>query len=90
LVQSIPHWMNERFPPEIVLAVFVLLTFTGAALCLVRIRHDRFSFLLAPWFVLGLCSTLLVWGKPHNMARSFAIMWPLMLLSMWGRNQRDG
>ena len=90
LVQAIPHWMNERFPPEIVLAVFVLLTFTGAAICLARSPRRLFQYLIAPWLVLGLCSTLLVWGKPHNAARSFAILWPLVVLSIWRRQDLDG
>jgi hypothetical protein len=83
LIQAIPHWIrHERFPPEIVLAVFGVLTFAGTAVCLARAWRAPSAYLLWPWFVLGLCSTILVWGKPHNAARSFAILWPLMVLQL--------
>ena len=83
LIQAIPHWIRyERFPPEIVLAIFALLTFAGTAVCIARTWRQALTYLMAPWFVLGLCSTILVWGKPHNAARSFAILWPLMVLQV--------
>ena len=54
----------------------------AAAIVAVVLRRGVTRYLLVPWLVLAMCSTLAVWGKPNNPARVFTILWPLGALGL--------
>jgi hypothetical protein len=46
------------------------------------LRGGVTRYLLVPWLVLAMCTTLAVWGLANNPARILAILWPLAVLSL--------
>ena len=88
-LQAIPIWItSEHEAIEMLPAVLVLSALT-MAIAAVVLRNGLTRYLLVPWLVLALCSTLDVWGKANNPARVFAILWPLGVLSL-GMRARGG
>ena len=81
-MQGIRTWVtSEREAIEILPAILVMSAF-AAAIVAVVLRRGVIRYLLVPWLVLAMCSTLAVWGKPNNPARVFTILWPLGVLNL--------
>ena len=81
-LQGIRMWVTseqeaiELFPAVLVLSALAI------AIAAAVLRGGVTRYLLVPWLVLAMCSTLTVWGKANNPARVFTILWPLGLLSL--------
>ena len=81
-MQGIRAWVtSEREAIEILPAILVM-SALAAAIVAVVLRRGVTRYLLVPWLVLAMCSTLAVWGKPNNPARVFTILWPLGVLNL--------
>ncbi len=91
LAQAIPVWIRaERNPVELSLIGFVAVIFAGAATMSILGRNNLLRWLIAPWLVLACLGTLAVWGKPNNIARAFAFLWPLTVLFVSERFSSQG
>jgi hypothetical protein len=82
VVQGIHAWITvETQTIESFLSILVIASLIGAVTVIVR-RQGVIRYLLVPWLVLAMCSTLMVWGKANNLVRAFAILWPLAVLGL--------
>ena len=83
MIEGFGTWMRaEREITEVVLALFAGAAFLLAVIAVALRPHDPLWYAMTPWVLLAICSTLLVWGKPNNAARAFAILWPLAILQL--------
>jgi hypothetical protein len=84
ITQAFLIWIKyER--DELILAGFAILMMLLAASMLLRGRNALLRLMMAPWFAVGCCSGIRIWGKPNNAIRAFAILWPLsvLLFAQW-------
>jgi hypothetical protein len=81
LAQAIPFWMrSERNVLELLFIGCAVIMFAVAAWMAIAGRNQLLRCLAAPWLGLACVATLAVWGKPNNICRAFAILWPLTVL----------
>jgi hypothetical protein len=80
--QAIPIWITSEHETIEMLPAVLVMSALVIALAAVVLRSGVTRYLLVPWLVLAMCSTLDVWGKANNPARVFAILWPLGVLSV--------
>jgi hypothetical protein len=72
------HWSN---PGELMFAAYVAVSFIAGGVAIAMGRRHVFGWILGPWIIVALCSTeRAVWDIPSNVARQFAILWPLSIL----------
>jgi hypothetical protein len=83
IAEGVTTWIrDERNTAELLLGAFVCLTFLSASLALVISRTSALAWVIVPWLGLASTATLSVWGKPNNVARAFAVLWPLSVLTV--------
>lgn len=85
LAAAVPYWIRyERHPFELMLALFTCLVVARGIVKVWTRGHALLRWLSAPWIVLAVLATFEVWGKPNNVARAIAILWPMTLLARQG------
>jgi hypothetical protein len=80
---SVVDWkrLHQDNPVQIVMAFYAAVTFTTASLMVFVGRDSMLRLVIAPWIALALCSTgIAVWDIPTNVARAFAVLWPVGML----------
>jgi hypothetical protein len=83
MLHSVPLWSvrNADNAGEIVFAAYVAISFILAAAGAALARGQALRLAPVPWILLAICSTpIAVWDIPTNVARQFAILWPLGLM----------
>ena len=88
-LQAIGAWVTSEQEAIEILPAILVISALAIAIAAVARRGGVTRYLIVPWLVLAMCSTLAVWGKANNPARIFTILWPLAVLSL-GIRTRDG
>lgn len=93
LLGSVSLWAQRYAgnPVQLLSAAYIAVSFTTVVLMLVLGRSRLLRWVALPWVVLALCSGNVVWDIPSNIARVFAILWPLatLMLAQWHSTQED-
>ncbi len=94
ILTSIPQWRHRNGAEQLV-GAYVGVSFVTAAAMVVAGRAGILRWVLAPWLTLGLVATeVAVWDIPSNVARQFAILWPVGMLlvsqRMWAQAASSG
>ena len=69
---------------QLVFAVYTLVSFALASVMLAAGRHSMLRWVVAAWLALACVTGAGVWGIPTNVARAFAMLWPLAVLLLFG------
>jgi hypothetical protein len=69
----------ERNPVELAVLLVTVGTFVAAGWALFRSSAAVLQWQLAAWLALASLASVDVWGKPNNMSRAFAFVWPLTI-----------
>jgi len=83
MFHSIPLWTTRQAGNggEMVFAGYVAVTFVLAAVGAAVGRGQALRFVPPLWIAIAICSTpISVWDIPSNVARQFAILWPVGVL----------
>jgi hypothetical protein len=82
LFQGVARWMRlGDNSVQILLAIYTAISFITSVTMLLVGRNVMLRWLIAPWIVVAFCSaSIAVWNVPSNVARGFAILWPLAML----------
>jgi len=91
VLESVPRWpaLYAANGAQIVVAVFDIFVFALAIILSLIGRNALLRSAVVAWLAVAFVSTSLVWSIPTNVARAFAVLWPLGWL-LWAERRVAG
>jgi hypothetical protein len=91
VLESVPRWpaLYAANGAQIAAAVFAIFVFALAITLLLIGRNTLLRSTVVVWLAVAAFSTSLVWSIPTNVARAFAVLWPLGWL-LWAERRVPG